>query len=319
MDGIDLADLALFAAVARARSFRGAAKARGVSASSLSDAVKRLETRLGLRLLNRTTRSVTLTEAGSRLLDRLVPALGEVAASLDAIGEFRDSPSGTLRLNVPTIVAREILPGLIARFLAAYPGIRFEIVTEDNFVDIPGDGFDAGIRYSERLEMDMIAVPIGPRTQRFAAAAAPGYLTEHGQPKHPRDLLSHACIRHRFPSGAMPPWEFEREGEIVTVNPTGRLVANTLELQLASAIAGLGVIASFHEFLAPALADGRLAPVLPDWWQRFPGPSLYYPSRRLMPAPLRAFVDFVKTDSGSLIPARNTAAAPQRNKAGPGL
>ncbi len=298
MNAIDLADLDVFAAVARARSFRGAAKLRGASPSSLSDAVRRLETRLGLRLLNRTTRSVTTTDAGSRLLDRLLPALGEVAASLEAVAEFRDSPTGTLRLNVPTIVAREILPGLAARFLAAYPGIALEIVTDDSFVDIPGDGFDAGIRYGERLEMDMIAVPIGPRIQCFAAAAAPAYLAAHGQPAHPSELLSHPCIRHRFASGVMPPWEFERAGEIVRVNPSSLLVANTVELQLACAIAGLGIFASFHEFLAAALADGRLAPVLAEWWQSFPGPSLYYPSRRLMPAPLRAFVDFVKSEAG---------------------
>ena len=303
MNGLDLADLDSFAAVARAHGFKGAAKLRGISPSSLSDAVRRLEARLGLRLLNRTTRSVTLTEAGSRLLDRLLPALCEVAASLDAVNGFRDSPTGTLRLNVPTIVAREILPALAARFLTAYPGISLEIVTEDRFVDIPGDGFDAGIRYGERLEMDMIAVPIGPRVQSFAAAAAPGYLALHGRPAHPRELLDHPCIRHRFPSGVMPPWEFERGGEVVRVNPNGRLVANTVELQVATAIAGLGILASFHEFLAPALADGRLEPVLADWWQRFPGPSLYYPSRRLMPTPLRAFVDFVKSDTASSSPA----------------
>lgn len=297
MSGIDLADLDVFAAVARARSFRGAAKTRGVSPSSLSDAIRRLEARLGLRLLNRTTRSVTVTEAGAKLLDRLLPALGEVAAALDAVGELRDSPTGTLRLNVPTIVAREILPGLVARFLTAYPGISLEITTEDSFVDIPGDGFDAGIRYGERLEMDMIAVPIGPRIQTFAAAAAPAYLTARGRPAHPSELLCHSCIRHRFVNGVMPHWEFERAGELVRVNPSSRLIANTLELQLASAVAGLGIIATFHEFLAPALADGRLEPVLPDWWQSFPGPSLYYPSRRLMPPPLRAFVDFVKADS----------------------
>lgn len=296
MNATDLADLDAFAAVARARSFRGAAKQRGVSPSSLSDAVRRLETRLGLRLLNRTTRSVTATEAGSRLLDRLLPALGEVAASLDAVSEFRDSPTGTLRLNVPTIVAREILPALVSRFLTAHPGISIEIVTDDHFVDIPGDGFDAGIRYGERLEMDMIAVPIGPRVQTFAAAAAPAYLAIRGRPSHPGELLSHPCIRHRFASGVMPPWEFERDGEVVRVNPSSLLVANTLELQLACAVAGLGIIASFHEFLAPGLADGRLVPVLPEWWQRFPGPSLYYPSRRLMPTPLRAFVDFVKSE-----------------------
>ena len=171
MPEMNLADLEAFAAVARHRSFRGTAKRRGVSASTLSEAVRRLEARLGVRLLNRTTRSVTPTEAGARLLERLAPALGEVSAALDAMNGFRDSPTGTLRLNVPTIVARLILPPIIEGFLKAHPGVTCEIAAEDSFVDVLAAGFDAGVRYDERLEQDMIAVPIGPRVQRFAAAA----------------------------------------------------------------------------------------------------------------------------------------------------
>src|ERR1700742_2878504 len=197
MAEIDLSDLDAFAAVARARSFRGAAGLRGVAASSLSEAVRRLEARLGVRLLNRTTRSVTPTEAGERLLERLAPALGEVAGALDAVNSFRDSPHGTLRLNAPSIVAREILPPIVAGFLAAHPGVRLEVTAEDSFVDVLAAGCDAGIRYEERLERDMIAVPIGPRVQRFAAAAAPAYLARRGRPAHPRDLLGHACLRGR--------------------------------------------------------------------------------------------------------------------------
>ncbi len=170
----DLADLDAFTAVARHRSFRGAATVRGTSASTLSEAVRRLETRLGVRLLNRTTRSVTPTEAGARLLERLVPALSEVAAAVDAVNGFRDSLTGTLRLNVPTAVARLILPPIVEGFLKANPGITIEISTEDSFIDVLAAGFDAGIRYEERLEQDMIAVPIGPRIQRYAAAARAG-------------------------------------------------------------------------------------------------------------------------------------------------
>lgn len=290
----DLADLDAFTAVARHRGFRHAAKLRGVSASTLSEAVRRLEARLGVRLLNRTTRSVTPTEAGARLLERLVPALGEVGAALDAVNSFRDSPTGTLRLNVPSIVARVVLPPLVEGFLKVHPGITVEVVAEDSFVDVLAAGFDAGVRYDERLEQDMIAVPIGPRVQRFVAAAAPAYLAARGRPDHPRDLLGHACIRHRFSSGVALPWEFERDGEVVRISPTGPLIANTLELELGAAAAGLGVIYSFEETLAPALADGTLEPVLPDWWQSFSGPFLYYAGRRLMPAPLRSFVDFIK-------------------------
>src|SRR5882757_4026210 len=168
-----LSDLDAFVAVARAHSFRGAAALRGVSASSLSEALRRLEARLCVRLLNRTTRSVTPTEAGERLMERLAPALGDIAGALDAVNSFRDSPTGTLRLNVPTIVAMHVLPPIVARFLAAHPGITLEVVSNDTFIDVLAAGFDAGIRYDERIEPDMIAVPIGPRSQHFVAAGAP--------------------------------------------------------------------------------------------------------------------------------------------------
>ncbi len=291
----DLADLDAFTAVARHRSFRGAATVRGTSASTLSEAVRRLETRLGVRLLNRTTRSVTPTEAGTRLLERLVPALSEVAAAVDAVNGFRDSLTGTLRLNVPTAVARLVLPPIVEGFLKANAGITIEITTEDSFIDVLAAGFDAGIRYDERLEQDMIAVPIGPRIQRYAAAAAPGYLAAHGRPDHPKDLLGHACIRHRFASGVTIAWEFERNGEIVRISPPGPLVATTIDLEISAAVAGLGVIKCFEGYLAPALASGALVPVLEDWWQSFSGPFLYYAGRRHIPAPLRAFIDFIKS------------------------
>ncbi len=294
----DLADLNAFAAVARYRSFRGAATVRGASASTLSEAVRRLETRLGVRLLNRTTRSVTPTEAGVRLLERLVPALREVAAAVDAVNGFRDTLTGTLRLNVPTAVARLILPPIVEGFLKANPGITIEITAEDSFIDVLAAGFDAGIRYDERLEQDMIAVPLGPRVQRFVGAAAPSYLAARGRPAHPRDLLTHACIRHRFASGVTAPWEFERDGEIVRISPTGPLVATSIDLEISAAIAGLGIIFSFEEYLAPALASGALVPVLEEWWQSFSGPFLYYASRRHMPVPLRAFIDYIKTRPG---------------------
>jgi DNA-binding transcriptional LysR family regulator len=298
MPAPDLADLDAFTEVARARSFRRAAALRGTSASGLSEAVRRLESRLGVRLLNRTTRSVTPTEAGQRLLQRLAPALTEVTAALDAINDDRNTPTGTLRLNVPVIVARAILPPMIGPFLAAHPGITLEIVAEDNFIDVLAAGFDAGIRYDERLERDMIAIPIGPRTQRFAGAASPAYLRRHGHPAHPNDLLRHACIRHRFASGITPPWEFERAGQTVRIAPSGPVVANIIEVELQAAIDGLGIIFTFEDFLAPALARGDLQPVLQDWWQTFSGPRLYYPSRTHMPAPLRAFVDYAQSFHG---------------------
>ena len=290
----DLADIDAFVAVARQRSFRGAATLRGVSASGLSEAVRRLETQLGVRLLNRTTRSVTTTEAGARLLERLAPALGEVAAALQAVNGPREGAAGTLRLNVPTVVARLILPPIVAGFLKAHPGVALEVIADDSFIDVLAAGFDAGVRYSERLEKDMIAVPIGPRKQRFVAAAAPAYFAAHGRPAHPRDLLGHACIRHRFASAVAPPSEFERDGEIVRISPSGPLVSSDVDLQISGAIAGLGIITTFEGFLAPALASGALEAVLEDWSQSFSGPFLYYASRRHMPPPLRAFVDYIK-------------------------
>ena len=297
----DLSDLNAFLAVARAKGFRDGARASGSSASGLSEAVRRLETQLGVRLLNRTTRSVVPTEAGQRLLERLGPALNEVHAALDVVNGFRNRPAGTLRLNVPVSAARLTLPAIVPPFLAAYPDIRLEVIAEDSFIDVLAAGCDAGIRYGERLEKDMIAVPIGPRVQRFATAAAPAYLERHGRPQHPRDLLSHACLRGRFTSGAMTPWEFERDGEVVQVDPSGPLlvqVGTATDLAVEASIAGTGILYLFEDWLRPHLDSGALEPVLEPWWQRFSGPFLYYPGRRLLPAPLRAFVDFIKSSAG---------------------
>jgi DNA-binding transcriptional LysR family regulator len=296
----DLGDLTAFVAVARSGGFREAARASNASASSLSEAVSRLEARIGVRLLNRTTRRVATTEAGARLLDRLRPALGEVEAALDVVNAFRDRPAGTLRLNVPVSAARLVLPRIVPPFLAAYPDIRLEVVAEESFVDLLAAGCDAGIRYDERLEQDMIAIPIGPREQRFATAAAPSYLKRHGRPEHPRDLLDHACLRARFPSGAMPSWEFERDGKAVKIDPTGPLIVNAggaSDLAVDAAVAGIGIITLFEDWLRPYLASGALEPVLEPWWLRFSGPFLYYPGRRYLPAPLRAFVDFIRSRS----------------------
>ncbi len=293
----DLGDLTAFAAVARAGGFREAARSSGRGASSLSEAVRRLETGLGVRLFNRTTRSIAPTEAGARLLDRLGPALAEVDAALDVVNSFRDRPAGTLRLNVPVSAARLVLPSIVPPFLAAYPDIRLEVIAEDSFVDMLAAGCGAGVRYDERLEQDMIAIPIGPRVQRFAAAASPDYLDRRGRPNHPRELLHHACLLGQFASGAMTtPWEFERDGEIVKVSPTGPLVVRVgaaADLAVDAAVAGCGVIKLFEDWLRPYLDSGALEPVLEPWWQSFSGPFLYYPSRRHLPAPLRAFVDFL--------------------------
>jgi DNA-binding transcriptional LysR family regulator len=294
----ELGDLNAFIAVASTGGFRDGARATGGSASGLSDAVRRLEAQLGIRLLHRTTRSVELTEAGQILLERLRPAMAELAAALDVVNDFRDRPAGTLKLNVPSSAARLVLPAIVPSFLAAYPEIRLEVTAEESFVDVLAAGCDAGIRYEERLEQDMIAVPIGPRIQRFAAAAAPAYLDRHGRPEQPHQLLDHACLRGRFSSGATPPWEFERGGELVRVDPAGPLLVSipgATDLAVEAAIAGIGIVYHFEDWLRPHLESGTLEPVLESWWQSFSGPFLYYPGRRLVPAPLRAFVDFIKS------------------------
>lgn len=292
-----MADLSTFALVAEHKGFRQAGRASGQSASALSESVRRLENKLGIRLLLRTTRSVTPTEAGALLLSRLRPALNEVANALDGLNDLRDSPRGTLRLNVPVSAARFFLQPMVDAFLTAYPQIVLELVVDNNFVDVVASGCDAGIRYGERLEQDMIAVPIGPRTERFAVAAAPSYLARRGVPVHPHDLLQHACLRGRFLSGAMPPWEFERDGQTLSVEPTGPLIVTptVADLIVSAAVAGHGVIYLFEEWLAPYMASGQLQPVLQDWWLRFPGPFLYYSGRRHLPAPLRAFIDFIQS------------------------
>jgi DNA-binding transcriptional LysR family regulator len=292
-----LDDLATFIAVVDAGGFRDAARVSGASASGLSEAIRRLETRLGVRLLHRTTRSVTPTDAGRQLYERLRPALGEVGQALDAVNNFRDRPAGTLRLNVPANVARTVLSPIIVPFLKAYPEIRLEITAEDSFIDMVGGGYDAGIRYDERLEQDMIALPIGPRTQRILIVGAPAYFAEHGRPQHPRDLLQHRCLRGRFAGGRMAAWEFEKDGEIIRVDPDGPLISqpgSASDLLIQAAVGGLGLMGIFEDWMRAELNSGALEPVLEDWCPPFAGPFLYYAGRRYLPSPLRAFVDFLR-------------------------
>jgi len=290
-------DLSAFLAVARAGGFREAARATSSSSSALSDAVRRLEVELGVRLLNRTTRSVVPTEAGRGLMERIGPAFSEIDTALEHVRSLRGRPAGLLKLNVPVSAARLVLPRIVPPFLAAYPDIQLEILTDENFVDIIAAGCDAGIRYDERLEQDMIAVPIGPRIQRFASGASSSYLAARGRPNHPRDLLAHACIRTRFAGRPLAPWEFERDGEVVRVDPPASLVVQAgggSDLGVLAAIDGAGIVSLFEDWLQPHFETGALLPVLEPWWQSFSGPFLYYPGRRLVPAPLRAFIDFVK-------------------------
>jgi DNA-binding transcriptional LysR family regulator len=293
---LDISLLHAVVAVAKAAGFREAARVTGSNPSRLSDAVRRAEQQLGIRLFHRTTRSVSLTDAGRALMARLMPAMNEMESALDDINRYRDTPSGTLRLNVPISVSRLILPTIVPAFLARYPDIQLEIVAESNVQDVFREGCDAGIRYNEKLEQDVIAVPIGPRKQRFALAASADYLNQAGRPTHPHHLIQHRCLRGRFASGVEPEWEFEREGENVRVKPPAALLVSIgagVDLAVDTAIAGGGIVYLFETWLAPYFARGELEPILQPWWLTFPGPWLYYPDRRLIPAPLRAFIDFV--------------------------
>ncbi|MDY0972946.1 LysR substrate-binding domain-containing protein [Siccibacter turicensis] len=294
---LDFGLLHAVVAVAKAGGFREAARVTGSNPSRLSDAVRRAEQQLGVRLFNRTTRTVTLTDAGRALMERLVPAMSEIDAALDEVNSFRTTPGGTLRLNVPVSATRLVLPAIVPAFLARYPEITLEIVAESNVQDVFRDKCDAGIRYDECLEQDMVALPIGPRIQRFAAAASPAYLARHGRPSHPRDLMQHRCIRGRYASGVVPEWEFARDGETLRIQVGGSLlvsVGSAMDLAVACAIQDGGIVYLFEEWLRPALDAGQLEPILEPWWLSFSGPYLYYHDRRLIPAPLRAFIDFVR-------------------------
>lgn len=290
----DLNVLASFAAVARLRSFRQAAFERGVSASALSHALRALEERLGVRLLHRTTRSVTPTQAGEQLLARLAPALRDIDEALLELSSLQEVPVGKLRLNVPRPAARLLLGPMLARFAARYPRVQVELVTDDGLIDIVRDGFDAGIRFGETVAADMIAVPVGA-PQPFVVVAAPAYLAAHGTPQAPRELLAHACIGRRFPSGRQYAWEFAQG---VSVAVAGPLVFDDDELMLGAARDGAGLAYVYEADARADIAAGRLVCVLEGWHAPAPRYFLYYSSRKQMPAALRGFIEMLRADGG---------------------
>jgi DNA-binding transcriptional LysR family regulator len=293
MQNIDLRDLNAFQAVARHRNFRRAAVEQRMSVSTLSQNIKELEERLGVRLLNRTTRSVAPTEAGERLLSRLGPALRDVFDAVGEIQSFRNVPAGRLRINAPEPAVALVLAPMVTPFLQRYPEIQLEIVADTSLIDIVNEGFDAGVRYEEHLARDMIAVSLGP-PQRYALVASPGFIEKHGVPKHPKDLLGKPSIATRFPNGKLLPWEFEKGRRVVKIEPEGALVCLHSELKVRAALDGLGYLTTFEGYLRQHIKEGRLIEVLSDWLPPFPGPFLYYPSRRQQPPALSAFVAFVR-------------------------
>lgn len=288
-------DLAIFLAIAQHRSFRKAAVELGVTASALSHSLRAIEERLDVRLVNRTTRGVGLTEAGERLFDRIRPAFLDIDDALDDLDKFRSQPYGKLRINAPRPAAKMVLLPIVSRFLRAYPAVEIEIVVDDALVDTVSGGFDAGIRFGERIAADMIAIAIGPR-QRTAIVGSPEYFQRFPKPVTPYDLKDHPCIRYRFASGTYYRWEFERGGIELEIEVQGPLTLGDLDIMLDAAINGSGLAFLFEDHARPALEDGRLIRVLEDWCPYYPGFFLYYPSRRQLPTALRAFVDFVKSD-----------------------
>lgn len=292
MSDPDLRDLSAFLAVARTRNFRRAAQDERVSVSSLSQRLRDIEERLGVRLVNRTTRSVALTEAGELLLSRVAPAMRDVNEALDQVRGLRDVPSGRLRINAPPPAIDLVLAPMVAPFLQQFPQVELEIVAESAFIDIVDAEFDAGVRYGEHLAQDMIAVSLGP-PQRYAVVASPQYVAQHGRPKHPKDLLDHACIRIRFGSGRIPDWEFEKAGRVVKIAPSGQLIGTHLGLAMRATKDGLGFWPTFEGYVRDEIKAGTLLSVLDDWCEPFPGPFLYYPSRRQLLPALAAFIAFI--------------------------
>ncbi|MGV0908585.1 LysR family transcriptional regulator [Martelella sp. FOR1707] len=288
-----LNDLAAFAAVANHRSFRRAADEIGVSRSALSHAIIGLEEKLGVRLFNRTTRSVSLTQAGARLLENLDPVLQDLDRALDTLSEERGTPSGMLRINANKSGARILLDTVVPRFLDRYPAVELDLVSEGRLVDIVEQGFDAGVRLLEAIPQDMVAVTFGGDV-RFVAAAAPSYMEDKTVPKTPDDLHGHACIRQRLPSGKRYRWEFSKRGAEIVVDVPGNLSLDDNDLLVQAAVDGIGIAYVPEDVARPFLVSGQLITLLDEWCPPIPGLALYYPRSRHVPSPLRAFVDILR-------------------------
>ncbi|WP_235031567.1 LysR family transcriptional regulator [Geminicoccus flavidas] len=293
MRPLRLDSLEIFEDVVRHGGFRAAALARGVSSSAISQSIGVLEEALGIRLLNRTTRSVAPTEAGEQLLERLRPALHEIRTAIDDLNQLREHPSGTVRINAPGPAADHVLCPLAFKFMKICPEVHVEIVSDAAIIDIVERGFDAGVRFGNQLAQDMVAMPLGPAL-RYAIVASPDYLRERGRPGSPRDLLQHDCIRRRFPGGTMVTWKFERDGEDVEIAPRGRLTLSSAHQELQAAIAGSGIAHLFEDYVREEIERGRVVELLGDWKQKLPSWYLYYPSRRHTSAAMRTFLEYIR-------------------------
>ncbi len=286
-------ELEAVVAVARRGGFRVAARDLGMSSSALSHAVAALETRLGVRLFNRTTRSVALSAEGEQFVEEIAPALAAIRSAMERIDEHRAEPTGTLRLNLPLGAGRMVLSPLISEYMRRYPRVAVDMVTEGAMVDIVGQGFDAGVRLEEFVPPDMIAVPI-TRPIRSIVVGAPAYFAGRKKPRTPADLAQHRCIRRRTGNGAIYRWEFEKRGEAIEIDVPGQLTLDDSDLLLAAALAGEGLAFVSNIAAAASIEAGLLLPVLEDWSPEYPGLCLYYPSRRNIPARLRVFIDLIR-------------------------
>jgi DNA-binding transcriptional LysR family regulator len=295
-----LFELNAVAAISAHRSFRAAATELGISPSALSHAIAGLEKRLGVRLINRTTRSVSLSQAGERFLARVSPALREIAGAMEDVNAFRDTPTGTLRINFKERAGHLILRPVVAKYLRLYPDMQVELTVEGRPIDIVAEGFDAGIRLAESVPQDMVAVPCGPDS-RFIVVGAPSYFERKSVPRSPADLLAHECIRRRMPGGKLYRWEFEKRGEEMALDVPGRLTLDNDGLMIEAALEGLGLAFVSDWWVADYLGDGSLQAVLEDWTPPFPGLCLYYPRHRHMTAGLRAFVDLIRQEKKSAV------------------
>jgi DNA-binding transcriptional LysR family regulator len=288
--------MSAFAAIAEQRSFAKAAAQLGLGKSTLSQNLRSLEERLGVRLLNRTTRSVSLTEAGARLLARVGPSLVELNAAVDEVANHRQSPTGLLRLVVQPPVATLLIEPILARFLWEYPGVQMDVAVVKMPADIVAEGFDAGIRIGEQIDRDMIAMRVMGEG-RFLVVASPDYVAGHPKPKTPRDLHHHDCIRNRLPNGAVFGWDFEKNGKVLHISVEGRLIVNDIELSIRAVRDGLGLAYLLYDYVAADLKAGRLVPLLEDWSPRVSGFFLYHSSRRQITGPLQALITFLKAEA----------------------
>jgi DNA-binding transcriptional LysR family regulator len=288
-----LAEMTAFVAVAERSSFAKAARELGVSRSTLSETIRGLEDKLGVRLLNRTTRSVAPTEIGERLLADMRPAIENFEAAVESINVFRDKPAGHLRLTVPRPAARMVIEPILAEFLTAHPAITLEVSVDSALTDIVKDRFDAGIRPGHRVEQDIIAVRIG-EDARPTVVASPDYLARHGEPRAPEDLRGHNCVRHRYASGVVHRWDFEKRGKNLEVAVAGSLITSHSDLAIRAALDSVAIARVPATFVEHLIASKQLVPLLEDWSPRSVGFFLYYPSRRQMPATLQAFINALK-------------------------